>query len=76
MIIPANELSAELLQLVLEEFVTREGTDYGLEEFSLSEKVDHVREQINNNEVVIVYDQALESVSLMPSHLAKDFACD
>jgi uncharacterized protein YheU (UPF0270 family) len=37
--VPYGELSAELLNAVIESFVLREGTDYGEREFSLEDKV-------------------------------------
>ena len=65
MIIPPNQLSAEALQGVLEEFIGREGTDYGEEELSLEEKVARLRLQVTRGEVVIVYDEFFETLTLM-----------
>jgi hypothetical protein len=66
MIIPHQQLSADALQGLIEEFITREGTDYGWEETSLASKVAQVRRQIEAGDVVIVFDMASESVSLLP----------
>ena len=66
MIIPHEQLSPEALQGLIEEFITREGTDYGWEEVSLATKVAQVRRQIEQREVVIVFDLASETVSLLP----------
>ena len=38
--IPAERLSAEVLRAVIEEFILREGTDYGSYEVSLEDKID------------------------------------
>lgn len=65
MIIPYEQLSSEALQGLIEEFITREGTDYGFEEISLSTKVDQVRQQLKRREVVIVFDETSESVSIL-----------
>jgi len=54
--IPHNALSAVTLQNLLEEFVTREGTDYGDRHYSLADKVSHVRTQLEKGLVYIVYD--------------------
>ncbi len=40
MLIPHRELSPEALQGLIEEFVTRDGTDYGESEAALATKVD------------------------------------
>lgn len=65
MIIPAERLSADALHGLIEEFITREGTDYGLHEIALADKVDQVKQQLHRGEVVIVFDSLTESVTLM-----------
>jgi uncharacterized protein YheU (UPF0270 family) len=54
--IPHTALSPEALQNLLEEFVTREGTDYGPHVYSLADKVRHVRRQIETGRAVILFD--------------------
>lgn len=68
MIIPYEQLSAEALTGLIEEFITREGTDYGWEEVTLATKVEQVRQQLKRGDVVIVFDPATESVSLLTRH--------
>lgn len=65
MIIPYEQLSSDALQGLIEEFITREGTDYGLEEISLSTKVDQVKNQLKRRDVVVVFDEITESVSIL-----------
>lgn len=65
MIIPYKELSVDALQGLIEEFITREGTDYGADEVNLDTKVLQVRRQLEKGEVVIVFDSNTESVSLL-----------
>ena len=71
MIIPYQQLSIDTLQGLIEEFVTREGTDYGEHEASLENKVQQVKQQLQRGDVVIVFDTATESVSLLTKHDAK-----
>jgi uncharacterized protein len=71
MIIPYQELSADALQAMLEEFVTRSGTDYGVSEATLTEKVQQVLRQLENGEAVIVYDAALETCNITAATLAR-----
>ncbi|MCB1645330.1 MAG: YheU family protein [Pseudomonadales bacterium] len=66
LIIPPDSLSSATLNGIVEEFVTREGTDYGHGTISLETKVAQVLRQLRSGEVVIVYDSDLESVSLTP----------
>lgn len=67
MIIDWKSLSDDALNGIVEEFVTREGTEYGDAEVALATKVRQVREQVTRGEAVIVWDSALESASIMPS---------
>ncbi len=46
MIIPHKDLSADTLQAMVEEFVTRSGTDYGSNEAAMAEKVQQVVRQL------------------------------
>lgn len=71
LLIPAEQLSPEALQGLIEEFITREGTDYGEVEWSLSDKVEQVRGQLRRGEAVIVFDIAAESCTLMPRDQAR-----
>ncbi len=62
---PYGELSPELLRSVVEAFVLREGTDYGLSEVSLEDKVADVIEQLRRGRVEIVFDPNLETVGIV-----------
>lgn len=65
LIIPTEQLSAEALQGVIEEFITREGTDYGAVEWSLADKVEQVRTQLRKGLVHIVFDPHSETCTIM-----------
>jgi len=67
MIVPANMLSDDALRGMIEEFVTRDGTDYGEQEASLSKRVDEVREQILTGKALIMFDSATETTTIIPS---------
>lgn len=54
--IPHTALSHEALQNLIEEFVTREGTEYGAHDYSLADKVRQVLRQIETGRAVILYD--------------------
>lgn len=63
--IPFDRLSEGAQRGVIEEFVTREGTDYGHVEVSLDDKVLAVRRQIDRREVVLLFDPKTERVNLV-----------
>jgi len=66
MIIPIEQLSAEILDNIIREFVLREGTDYGLDEVNIEEKIQNVKQQLNNGDAVLVYSELHETVNIMP----------
>lgn len=68
MLIPIEHVSQETLNALIEEFITREGTDYGAFEVGLQEKVLCVHQQLKTGEVVLVFDMATESANLMTKH--------
>ena len=65
--VPHGQIRAETLRELVESFVNREGTDYGLHERSLEQKVADVMRQLENGEAVIVFDAESESISIVPS---------
>lgn len=65
MIIPIQELSADVLYSVAESYVLREGTDYGAEEVSLDTKVQQVIAKLRSGEAVLVYSELYESVNIV-----------
>lgn len=64
MIIPWQQLDSETLKNIMESFVLREGTDYGVEELSLAEKVADIERQLKSGEVVILWSELHETVTL------------
>ncbi|MBI6486639.1 YheU family protein [Proteus mirabilis] len=65
MIIPWQELSTETLDNLIESFVLREGTDYGMQEKTLEQKVADVKKQLVSGEAVLVWSELHESVNIM-----------
>jgi len=63
--IPAERLSPAALDGLIEELVTREGTEYGARDYTLDEKERVVRRQLEKSELVIVFDPESESCSLV-----------
>jgi uncharacterized protein YheU (UPF0270 family) len=65
MIIPHRQLTPEALQGIIEDFATRDGTDYGEVETSLQIKVDHVKRQLDRGQYFILYDAELQTAVLV-----------
>lgn len=62
--IPHTSLSPSTLRSLIEEFVTREGTDYGDGDATLDDKVDAVTAQLVARTAVILYDEDSESCTI------------
>jgi len=65
MLIPYQSLDNETLHRLVESFILREGTDYGEVEMSLEEKTKKVLEQIKTEEVLILFSELSETVTLI-----------
>jgi uncharacterized protein YheU (UPF0270 family) len=63
-IIPINKLSATALKGVIEEFITRCGTDYGTAEATLDTKFRQVKNQLKNGTAVLVFDDQTETTNI------------
>ena len=61
MIIPHRELSAEALAGVIEEYVTRDGTEFG----EVPDKSEAVVRLLDRGELVLVYDPDSESCNII-----------
>jgi uncharacterized protein YheU (UPF0270 family) len=60
-----DDLQPDTLRAVIESFVLREGTDYGVHETSLDDKVAQVLIQLRRGEAQITFDPATESVNVV-----------
>lgn len=63
--IPFERLAPETLDNLIEEFVSREGTDYGHRDYSLADKVKQVRRQLQDGRARIVYDADTQSCHIV-----------
>jgi uncharacterized protein YheU (UPF0270 family) len=62
--VPVSALSIDALRALVEEFVTRDGTDYGAIERDLDSKVAAVLRQLERGEVRIVFDPESETITI------------
>jgi uncharacterized protein YheU (UPF0270 family) len=70
-VVPHTALAADVLRAVIESFVLREGTDYGVTELSLDQKVVRVVRQLERGEAQILYDPDTQSVDIVPVGASK-----
>ena len=67
MIIPYKELSSEALDAVIEEFVTRAGTELT----DAQEKIEQVQRQLEQGKLAITYDPETRTCNIMPAESAR-----
>ncbi len=63
--IPWQRLADDVLDSVIEEFVSREGTEYGVEDYTMAEKVAQVRLQLQRGEAMLDFDPDTETCHLI-----------
>jgi uncharacterized protein YheU (UPF0270 family) len=66
--IAPSQLSMDALNGIIENFILREGTDYGVVEVEFDRKKSQLKKQIDRGDVKIVYDQSTETVSLITAN--------
>lgn len=64
-VISHRKLSADALQGLLEEFVSRDGTDSGYTKLSLQQRVAQVRRQLERDEAVVVYNEVTHTANII-----------
>lgn len=71
MIIPHSLLEQETLCRLIEEYVSREGTDNGYDQ-DLASRVAQVRTALETGEAVIVFDSDSQSANIVLAQALKD----
>lgn len=74
--VPPERLPAETLTALLEEYASRDGTDYGNYELSLEEKRDQLRLRLIAGDVQLLYDADSEHWDLVPRERARELLAD
>jgi len=63
--IPWQQLSEDTLTAILEEYASREGTDYGDVVYTFSQKVDMLRRQLVRGDIGITFDPQTQTCTLV-----------
>lgn len=64
-IVPLEKISDQALYGLVDEFILREGTDYGQKEYTLEEKHEQIKKQLLSGKIVIVFDSVEQSASII-----------
>ena len=63
--VPYERLDPETLRNVIEEFVTRDGSDWGEAGGTLEEKISQVMQQLRSRKIKIVFELNSESTNIV-----------
>ena len=66
MLIPYTKLSEKALRAIIEEYITREGTEYGVKDYTFEQKIEQIRQQLLQEEIKINFDTETETCNLFP----------
>ena len=72
MIVPYEKLSPEALKGIIEEFVTRPGTDTGYTKGSLDLNIAMVMRQLKHGDTFVVFDEATQTANIVPKEQVKE----
>jgi hypothetical protein len=64
-IVPIEALDEATIRRLVSEFVSREGTDYGVRETPMESKLQRALEALRRGDVVIVFDPVSQSTTLI-----------
>lgn len=70
--VPHQDLEPATLRALVEEFITRQGTDYGDREVSLESKVGQVMAQLAQNTAFITFDPESDTATIVSADDWKD----
>ena len=63
--VPYERLEPETLRNVIQEFVTRDGADWGEVGGSLEEKIGQVMQQLRNRQVKVVFEMKSQTANIV-----------
>ncbi len=68
-----DRLAVDVLDALLEEFASRDGTDYGEVETPIETRVKQLRRQLELGDLVLLYDSDDQQWDLLPKERAEEF---
>lgn len=76
-VVPLEKLSDQALVGLIDEFILREGTDYGKNEYTLEQKHEQIKKQLESKQILVVFDLNEETCSIarresIPKELRQD----
>lgn len=74
--VPPERLDDAVLEALLEEYGSRDGTDYGERELTLAEKAGNLRRQLDSGDLLILFHSESEQWDLVPREQAQQLLAE
>ncbi|MCH1488183.1 MAG: YheU family protein [Pseudomonadales bacterium] len=75
-IVPPEQLSDDALDGVLHEYISREGTDYGLREVTFEAQMKQAKRAMFDGECILVFDRQTECCQLLSKVQLKELVAE
>jgi len=72
-LIPYDSLSLETLETILDDIVSREGTDYGDYDLSAAQKRGQALQSLKKGEAVLLFDTDSETIKMIPKDALSNY---
>ncbi|MBU2644853.1 YheU family protein [bacterium] len=69
--VPFEKIDPEVLRMLIEEYITRDGTFYGTAEMDMKDKIEMVIRQLKSGDILITWDLESQTSNIV---LKKDIA--
>jgi len=76
LIVPPEQLSDDALGGVLQEYISREGTDYGLREVTFEAQLEHAKRAMLDGECILIFDRQTECCQLLSKAQLKELVTE
>ncbi|MBD5769865.1 YheU family protein [Marinomonas colpomeniae] len=72
-LIPYDSLSPETLETILDDIVSRDGTDYGEYDLSVAQKRQQALKALGKREAVLLFDTESETIKMIPKDTLSNY---
>ncbi|RBP81815.1 YheU family protein [Marinomonas rhizomae] len=72
-LIPYDSLAPDTLETILDDIVSRDGTDYGDYDLSVAQKREQALRSLRNGEAVLLFDTESETIKMVPKDALSNY---
>jgi uncharacterized protein YheU (UPF0270 family) len=72
-LIPYDSLSPETLETILDDIVSRDGTDYGEYDLSVAQKRQQALQALGKGEAFLLFDTESETIKMIPKDTLSNY---